>query len=101
MKLIKEPEAAALFTLHHMGDKGLAVGDAFVVCDAGGGTVDLISYEIISLKPFELKELAAAKGMRELSFQNYPAFLHIVHIILTETSWCRGSCRLAHAQPKV
>lgn len=62
VKLIKEPEAAALFTLHHMGDKGLAVGDAFVVCDAGGGTVDLISYEITSLKPFELKELVGSKG---------------------------------------
>ena len=45
-----------------MGDKGLAVGDAFVVCDAGGGTVDLISYEITSLKPFELKELVGSKG---------------------------------------
>ena len=62
VKLVKEPEAAALFTLHHMGDKGLQVGDAFVVCDAGGGTVDLISYEIKSLKPFALKELVAAKG---------------------------------------
>ena len=62
MKLIKEPEAAALFTLHHMGDKGLAVGDAFVICDAGGGTVDLISYEIVSLKPFKLKELVRASG---------------------------------------
>lgn len=45
-----------------MGDKGLKVGDAFVICDAGGGTVDLISYEIVSLKPFELKELVAATG---------------------------------------
>jgi uncharacterized protein YxjI len=62
VKLIKEPEAAALFTLHHMGDKGLKIGDAFVICDAGGGTVDLISYEIVSLKPFEIKELVAATG---------------------------------------
>jgi hypothetical protein len=60
--MIKEPEAAALFTLNDMGDKGLEVGDAFVVCDAGGGTVDLISYEIMSKKPFELKELVPSKG---------------------------------------
>ena len=45
-----------------MGDKGLAVGDGFVVCDAGGGTVDLISYEITSLKPIELKELVGSTG---------------------------------------
>ena len=62
VRLVKEPEAAALFTLHHMGDKGLEVGDAFVICDAGGGTVDSISYEITNLKPFALKELVAAKG---------------------------------------
>jgi hypothetical protein len=45
-----------------MGDKGLRVGDALVLCDAGGGTVDLISYEIANLKPFELKELIPASG---------------------------------------
>jgi uncharacterized protein YxjI len=39
------------------------VGDAFVICDAGGGTVDLISYEITQLKPsLELKELVPGKG---------------------------------------
>ena len=41
------------------------VGDAFVLCDAGGGTVDLISYEITSLDPkLELKELVPRKGLR-------------------------------------
>ena len=78
MKLIKEPEAAALFTLHEMGNKGLEVetlsilylltltnrqvGDALVLCDAGGGTVDLISYEIKSLNPLDLAELTTATG---------------------------------------
>ncbi|RAL62854.1 hypothetical protein DID88_004695 [Monilinia fructigena] len=61
--LIKEPEAAALYTLHMMADRSLAVGDAFVICDAGGGTVDLISYEIVNLTPkLELKELVPGKG---------------------------------------
>ena len=62
IKLIKEPEAAALYTLRSLGDRGLSVGDAFVVCDAGGGTVDLITYEIVRKKPFELRELASANG---------------------------------------
>lgn len=63
ISLIKEPEAAALYTLHMLQDKALAVGDAFVLCDAGGGTVDLISYEILSLSPrLELKELVTGKG---------------------------------------
>ncbi|KAL9114873.1 MAG: hypothetical protein Q9227_001116 [Pyrenula ochraceoflavens] len=62
VKLIKEPEAAALFTLNEMKHKGLEVGDALVLCDAGGGTVDLISYEIKSINPFDLRELTAPTG---------------------------------------
>jgi hypothetical protein len=36
--------------------------DAFVICDAGGGTVDLISYEIVGLAPFEVKALTKPSG---------------------------------------
>ncbi|ORY15235.1 hypothetical protein BCR34DRAFT_558917 [Clohesyomyces aquaticus] len=55
--LIKEPEAAAMHTLHDL-DFSLRVGDAFVICDAGGGTVDLISYEVEAIAPkLKLKEL--------------------------------------------
>lgn len=61
--LITEPEAAALYTLHTMRGCDLNVGDAFVVCDAGGGTVDLVSYEVKSLSPrVELLELVASTG---------------------------------------
>ncbi|KAJ3577211.1 hypothetical protein NPX13_g3354 [Xylaria arbuscula] len=60
--MITEPEAAALFTLRTMKDKGLKDGDAIVICDAGGGTVDLISYEIVSLTPFEVKGLTVPSG---------------------------------------
>lgn len=38
--LIKEPEAAALYTLSSF-DHSFKAGDSFVVCDAGGGTIDL------------------------------------------------------------
>jgi hypothetical protein len=33
-----------------------------VLCDAGGGTVDLISYEVDSVEPLELKELVPGTG---------------------------------------
>jgi serine/threonine-protein kinase ATR len=33
-----------------------------VLCDAGGGTVDLISYEVDSVSPLELKELVPGTG---------------------------------------
>ena len=38
------------------------VGDAIVICDAGGGTVDLVSYEIKNLAPLELGELVRPTG---------------------------------------
>jgi len=38
------------------------VGECFVVCDAGGGTVDLISYKITSLKPLQLHECVVGSG---------------------------------------
>ncbi|RYP52061.1 hypothetical protein DL768_002744 [Monosporascus sp. mg162] len=61
--LISEPEAAAIYTLHGLDPHGLEVGDSFVICDAGGGTVDLISYTITNLKPIlEIKEASPGSG---------------------------------------
>ncbi|OAA40481.1 Hsp70 family chaperone [Beauveria brongniartii RCEF 3172] len=60
--LIKEPEAAALYTIQQL-DAFLAPGDTIVVCDAGGGTVDLISYEIDKVSPtLELREIVPGTG---------------------------------------
>lgn len=62
-KMIKEPEAAALYTMEELGRSGLSVGDAFVVCDAGGGTVDLASYEVVMTGPLKTKQLVPPSGM--------------------------------------
>ncbi|KAH8730677.1 hypothetical protein GQ44DRAFT_746602 [Phaeosphaeriaceae sp. PMI808] len=62
IELIKEPEAAALFTLNQLKNQGLSIGDAITICDAGGGTVHLVSYEITQLHPLMLKELAPSTG---------------------------------------
>ncbi|KAI0865907.1 actin-like ATPase domain-containing protein [Xylaria cubensis] len=63
VQIMTEPEAAGIFALEHMGREiGLAVGDTFVICDAGGGTVDLISYTVASLTPTRLEESAAGSG---------------------------------------
>jgi molecular chaperone DnaK (HSP70) len=56
-------EAAATYALHRQDLQYLAPGDTFVVCDAGGGTVDLISYTVVSLEPvLEVKEAAPGTG---------------------------------------
>ncbi|KAG6249022.1 hypothetical protein E4U49_008288, partial [Claviceps purpurea] len=55
--VVKEPEAAALYSIKTL-DFSIRKKDAFVVCDAGGGTVDLISYEVMAVAPqLKVKEL--------------------------------------------
>ncbi|KAF5258229.1 hypothetical protein FOXYS1_11211 [Fusarium oxysporum] len=61
--LVSEPEAAAIYALHDLDMNGLDAGDTIVVVDAGGGTVDLISYTILSTKPIlEVQEAAPGSG---------------------------------------
>ena len=43
----------------------LQVGDVFVLCDAGGGTVDLISYQVTQTSPtFKIEEAAVGSGAK-------------------------------------
>ncbi|KAF7732899.1 Heat shock 70 kDa protein 12A [Apophysomyces ossiformis] len=46
LMLISEPEAAALYCEKKSEQFNLAHGQRFMICDAGGGTVDLIVFEI-------------------------------------------------------
>lgn len=63
VSLVSEPEAAALAVLRNRKKgEALAKGDVFVVCDAGGGTVDLISYRIRKTDPLEIEECAPGIG---------------------------------------
>ncbi|KAF8862453.1 actin-like ATPase domain-containing protein [Acephala macrosclerotiorum] len=63
MLLVSEPEAAATYALHGLDPHGLQIGDSFVLCDAGGGTVDLISYTITQLQPkLEIVEASPGAG---------------------------------------
>jgi molecular chaperone DnaK (HSP70) len=62
VRLIKEPEAAALWTTKKL-DVAINSGDVFVVCDAGGGTVDLVSYEVQTTSPkLQVKEVVPGTG---------------------------------------
>ncbi|KAG0076919.1 hypothetical protein BGZ90_008000 [Linnemannia elongata] len=44
--LISEPEAAAMYCERMVDRFSLKHGDRFMICDAGGGTVDLIVFEV-------------------------------------------------------
>ncbi|KAF7552713.1 hypothetical protein G7Z17_g4127 [Cylindrodendrum hubeiense] len=56
-----EPEAAALSSICERGED-INEGDVYVICDAGGGTVDLISYKVESTDPITLQEAVVGSG---------------------------------------
>ena len=62
IKMVVEPEAASIYVLDSMDPDTIVVGDTFVMCDAGGGTVDLISYTVHETKPLCIQEGAVGDG---------------------------------------
>lgn len=61
LTLITEPEAAAMFCAK-TGLLNLKVRDAILIVDCGGGTVDLIAYEVEEETPFTVAECTAGSG---------------------------------------
>ena len=61
LQVVSEPEAAAMYALDALDPHNIKIGDTFVLCDAGGGTVDLISFTVLALKP-KLKIVEASPG---------------------------------------
>jgi hypothetical protein len=51
-----------VYTSGEMATNCSQAGHGFVLCDAGGGTVDLISYEVTHVNPLQLKEVSHATG---------------------------------------
>ncbi|GAM40337.1 Hsp70 family protein [Talaromyces pinophilus] len=62
LALLSEPEVAALYTLRAIQPNTIKKNDTFIVCDAGGGTVDLISYRVHDLSPLSLEEVVEGTG---------------------------------------
>ncbi|MCJ1481216.1 hypothetical protein MMC06_001372, partial [Schaereria dolodes] len=61
LTLITEPEAAAMFC-SKTGLLNLKIRDAVLIVDCGGGTVDLIAYEVEEETPFTVAECTAGSG---------------------------------------
>ncbi|KAJ5782155.1 hypothetical protein N7457_003929 [Penicillium paradoxum] len=61
LTFVPEPEAAGLASLG-LRRRHLKTGEVYVICDAGGGTVDVISYRVGELKPITLHEAVIGAG---------------------------------------
>ncbi|KAJ5196017.1 hypothetical protein N7449_006496 [Penicillium cf. viridicatum] len=59
--LAPEPEAAGLTALLEYGT-AISPGEVYVICDAGGGTVDVITYKVGNTQPLELGEAVEGDG---------------------------------------
>ncbi|KAJ8113126.1 hypothetical protein OPT61_g4676 [Boeremia exigua] len=64
--LTTEPEAAALYTIKTLrlsvqGSR-FAANDGFIMCDMGGGTIDLISYRVTTIDPVAVEEVTIGCG---------------------------------------
>ncbi|KAI0532804.1 hypothetical protein GGR58DRAFT_522464 [Xylaria digitata] len=51
IRLATESEACAQYTMNDRAVDDLRKGDCFIVVDAGGGTVDLVSYKVDAISP--------------------------------------------------
>ncbi|RAL59237.1 hypothetical protein DID88_006952 [Monilinia fructigena] len=71
---IAEPEAAAIATLKELSAPGTlnACGDNILICDGGGGTVDLTAYTVTSVIPnIKFKELCIGTGPGSTIMNNW------------------------------
>ncbi|KAK7972504.1 hsp70 family chaperone [Apiospora saccharicola] len=64
LSFVAEPEAAALSTLSESG-RNPQEDDVYLICDGGGGTVDLITYKILETGPLGLEEAVEGSGAWE------------------------------------
>ncbi|KAI0270643.1 actin-like ATPase domain-containing protein [Gloeopeniophorella convolvens] len=63
LHIITEPEAAAVHCAHLTDVHKLKPSQTFMICDAGGGTVDLAVYQILGqLANLEIAEMCARSG---------------------------------------
>ncbi|KAJ5325285.1 Heat shock protein 70 family [Penicillium brevicompactum] len=62
LTLLSEPEAAAVYAIQTMQPNSIKKNDCLIVCDAGGGTVDIITYQITQTEPLRFAEATEGAG---------------------------------------
>ncbi|KAJ5542738.1 hypothetical protein N7461_008741 [Penicillium sp. DV-2018c] len=62
LTLLSEPEAAAVCAIRTIQPNSIARDDCIIVCDAGGGTVDIDTYRVKQTEPFRVEEATKGTG---------------------------------------
>lgn len=63
IKFVTEPEAAAIFSLRNKARTGqIKKEDCVILCDSGGGTVDVVSYQVRGTDPLVLDQCVVGDG---------------------------------------
>ncbi|KAJ5258405.1 hypothetical protein N7524_009961 [Penicillium chrysogenum] len=62
LRLLSEPEAAAVCAIRTIQPNTISKGDCLIVCDAGGGTVDIITYRVKQTDPLAFEEATKGTG---------------------------------------
>ncbi|KAJ7207971.1 hypothetical protein GGX14DRAFT_634634, partial [Mycena pura] len=85
VRFVTEAEAAFLYTAYSGNiEDWLVKGSHLIVCDCGGGTVDITGYKVISANPtLKLEESAAS---RCADYYYAPAYFQLER--LRGTKWC-------------
>jgi hypothetical protein len=85
LRIITEPEAAAVHCANLTDLHRLRPSQNFIVCDAGGGTVDLAVYKIIGqMANLEIAEMCARSGANCGSLFLDLRFRELVKALLAE-----------------
>ncbi|KAJ7802663.1 hypothetical protein B0H14DRAFT_3779901, partial [Mycena olivaceomarginata] len=85
LKIIAEPEAAAVHCAHLTDLYRLRPSQNFMICDAGGGTVDLATYKIIGeLARLEMTQISACSGANCGSLFLDLRFRALIETLLTD-----------------
>lgn len=65
--MVSEPEAGAVYIARDMQDRGLdefKLNQCFILCDAGGRTVEVVGYRVKQVTPtFEFEQMTIPTGM--------------------------------------
>lgn len=85
LRIITEPEAAAVHCAHLTDLHKLRPSQSFIICDAGGGTVDLATYKVIGhMTNLEIAEMCARSGANCGSIFLDLRFRQLVETLLAE-----------------